>query len=375
MKKELIKKKIEEAVLESVKKFTAEIEQRRIIFQSVLNENIDILLYNCEKWFGEQIPVDYRKVLHSLFALANSFMLEEYEHDFNPGDIEKSRFDVNSVIIDLLSEFTATFQFGNFNRETDGNHDYITLTSRERVRNALYNILLSLYPFFEDSSVCDIKVGKEHSNIIVVFSFAHLSKSFPGALKIQRIFFPYLTGSRYSIGIGIYSAITGLKDAGGQVKIPNLNDAGNFRIIISFPTIEFLSSLEDVRATEILLDRRKRKSGQILMASSDLILEMVMTEFLSKNGYVIKKADLSKNDTLKNPDSYKALMIDGEHLKRKNISIDECIEKSSSFKLVIVIRGSDEEIADRLFDAGWIVMKKPIEVDEIIKKLEGNDTG
>ncbi len=375
MEKESIKKKIDEAVLEAVKKFTAEIEQRRIIFQSVLNENIDILLHNSEKWFGEETPVDYRKVLHSLFALANSFMLEEYEHNVKPGDIEKSRFDVNNLINDLIREFKSTFKFGNFNRETDGKGEYETLTSRERVRSALYNILISLYPFFEDSSGCEIKVGKEYSNIITMISFTGLSESFPGAAKIQRIFFPYLTGGRYSIGIGIYSAITGLKDAGAQVSIPGLNDPGNFKIIISFPTLEFLDSLDDVRSAEIFIDRRKSKSGQILIASSDFILEMVMTEFLAENGYSIKKADLSNNDTLKNPDTYKALVIDLEHLNRIRIDIDECLEKSSGFKRVIVINGSDDKIAEKLLAAGCIVIKKPIEVDEIIKNLEGQDIG
>jgi hypothetical protein len=374
MEKESIKKKIDEAVLESVRKFTAEIEQRRIIFQSVLNENIDILLHSSEKWFGEQTPADFRKVLHSLFALANSFMLEEYEHDFKPDDVEKSRFDVNKVIVDLLAEFKSTFKFGNFNQESDSNVKYETLGSRERVRSALYNILIALYPFFEDSSVCDIKVEKEYSNIIAVISFSHLSEFFPGAVKIQRVFFPYLTGNRYRVGIGIYSAITGLKDAGIQVSIPGLNDEGSFKIIISFPTIEFLDSMDDMRSSEILLDRRTGASGQLLFASADYILEMVMTEFLTENGYRIKKADLSNYNTLKNPDSYKALIIDIEHLNKRKIDIEECIEKSSPFKRVIVINGSDDKIADILLDAGYIVLKKPIEVDEIMRILEGDDT-
>jgi hypothetical protein len=212
---------------------------------------------------------------------------------------------------------------------------------------------------------------KEHSNITAVLSFTHLSKAFPGPVKIQRIFFPYVTGKRYSIGIGIYSAITGLKDVGAIVTIPGLHEEGNFKIIISFPTIEFLDSLEDIRSREIFHDRRKSKSGQILLASSDIVLEMIMTEFLIENGYGIEKADLSNIETLKKPDSYKALIIDIEHLNRKKIKIDECIEKSSGFKRVIVINGSDDKIADKLLDSGCIVMEKPIEVDEIIKKLEG----
>jgi hypothetical protein len=371
MEKESIRKMIDEAVIESVRKFTAEIEQRRIIFQSVLNENIDILLHSSEKWFGEETPAGYRKVLHSLFALANSFMLEEYEYDVKPEDSEKSGFDLNNLILDLLSEFEATFKFGNFNRETDGNDKYETFAPRERVRSALYNILISLYPFFEDSSVCDINIAKEHSNIIAVISFARLSGSFPGPVKIQRIFFPFLVGKKYSIGIGIYSAITGLKDAGARVSVPGLNEEGSFKIIISFPTREFLDSLDDVKSEKILRDRRKSKSGEILMASSDLILEMVMTEFLTENGYSIKKADLSNIETLKNPDSYKAFIIDIEHLNRKMVDLDECIERSSGFKRVIIVNGSDDKIADKLIDSGFIVMEKPIEVDEIIRKLEG----
>ncbi len=372
MNKKSLKMKIGEAVEESVKKFTAEIEQRRIIFQSVLNENIDILLHNSENWFGKETPEEYKKVLHSLFALANSFMLEEYDYELKPGDARKTRFELNKVILDLFSDFKSTFKFGNYNLERDKNVKYEILAPREQVRKALYNILISLYPFFRDSSLCEIKIRKEYSNIITEISFNDLTDSFPGAVKMQRIFFPYITGRRYSIGIGIYSAITGLKDAGAQVNIPNFNETGNFKITISFPTIEFLDSLNDVRSQEILHDRRKSKSGEILISSSDFILEMVLTEFLTENGYSINRVDLSNIETLENSHTYKAFIIDIEHLVKRSIEIKEFIELSAGFKLNIIIYGSDDEIAEELLKSGCIVMKKPIEVEEIIRILEGD---
>ncbi len=372
MNKKSLKKKIGEAVEESVRKFTAEIEQRRIIFQSVLNENIDILLHNSENWFGRETPEEYKKVLHSLFALANSFMLEEYDYESKPGDTGKNRFELTELILDLFSDFKSTFKFGNYDLERDKNVKHEILAPREQVRKAFYNILISLYPFFRDSSLCEIKIRREYSNIITELSFNNLTDSFPGAVKMQRIFFPYITGKRYSIGIGIYSAITGLKDAGAQVYIPNLNETGNFKTTVSFPTIEFLNSLNEVRSQEILHDRRKSKSGEILISSSDFILEMVLTEFLTENGYSINRTDLSNIETLENPHFYKAFIIDIEHIVIKKMEIKEFIELSSGFKQNIIIYGSNDEISEELLNSGCMVMKKPIEVEEIIRILEGD---
>ncbi len=372
MNRKSLKKKIGEAVEESVRKFTAEIEQRRIIFQSVLNENIDILLHNSENWFGKETPEEYKKVLHSLFALANSFMLEEYDYELKPGDTGKTRFRLKELILDLFSDFKSTFKFGNYHLEEDKNEKHDILAPREQVRKAFYNILISLYPFFQDTSLCKIKIRREYSSIITEISFHNLSESFPGAVKMQRIFFPYITGKRYSIGIGIYSAITGLKDAGAQVNIPDLNETGSFKITISFPTMEFLNSLNDVRSQEILRDRRRNKSGEILISSSDFILEMVLTEFLTENGYIINRMDLSNIETLENPHFYKAYIIDIEYLVKRKIEIREFIELSSGFKLNIIIYGSDDQIADDLINSGCIVIKKPIEVEEIIRILEGD---
>lgn len=275
---------IDQLIRDSIRKLNIDIEIRKSLFLSILHRNIDALVSNSEKWFGTNVPKEYIEILNSLVNF--SVMFSDQIQTFNDV-LHESSYEVikpAEIINELTIDFIELINMRNF---TTHYEDAEILTSRRIFKDSIYNIFLCISQYYLHDSSCDIEILKKSTTIHLNFLFRALSDQMPDISKLLRIFFTQKKNDEsnveYKMRLGLNIAIENLKRIGGTFNITTMQ-GGNVSVYITFPSNDFLESVNDIRKHYLEMAVRPQ-SGTVYLSCEDKVMELVLTETLSDTGY------------------------------------------------------------------------------------------
>lgn len=278
---------IDQLIRDSINKLNADIEIRKSLFLSILHRNIDALVSNSEKWFGGNVPREYIEILNSLvnFSVMFSDQIQSINEVFNESSYEVIR--PAEIIQELIIDFVELINMRNFSTRYE---DAEILTSRKGFKDSIYNIFLCISQFYMRQSSCEIEILKKKTTIHLNFQFRGLSEQMPDIAKLLRIFFTEKRSDEsqieYKMRLGLSIAVENLRRIGGTFNITSSN-GGNVSVFITFPSNDFLQSVNDIRKHYLEMAVR-RNSGIVYLSCEDKVMELLLSEVLSETGFLLR---------------------------------------------------------------------------------------
>lgn len=358
-------------IKKSLEQIFHDIDQERTTVISAVTGNVDILMNKSKDWFGSNVPEEYQRVIRSLFTLT-AFLVEKRKNSDNLSIIKiQDHIRLSVVIKQIVRELMEIFDYGSLSVsiEFEGEEPSI-LTSEQLLKESIYNIFFSLYPFMNKDSSCDIVLKKDNYNVSAGFHFNKLKESFPGHGEIKKRIFSYNQNNEEKIGIGIDSAISSLRTIGSVVRVDTLSMATLFSMSIMFPTTEFMDQVERIR--EVNSSKTiKRDKGTVLAVVNDPMMRLLLSDVIAESGYKLSIVSVKDFKNLTDFSCYKTLVFDftnelftaGDYIKKIN---------NSNYHLVLIHGEKDSDADDEIFSY-FKKLKKPFNVDSIIDFIESKE--
>jgi hypothetical protein len=355
---------IERLINQSIKRLKDEYELLNITLLNALHRNIDIMIENAEKWFGDNIPQDFRDALSSLMTLTYLYCQENPDFSTSLVQPQYEEFKPDTFINTIIADVETVLGLKNVTVELQLS-DATIRTSRKILRDALLNIFLSMAQFMQNESKTKISLKEEPTTIRLALRFDKLASTVPDMSKLSRVVYSHFDGSDYRINIGLSVALENLRNIGVMVKVARIG-TDSIEMNFSIPTTHFLETINQIQKQNVV----EKKSGprkKVLLCIDDVILEMVLTESLQDAGFSPARGSLAALRA--GLESRSAIITDSAFLT-KNIIAQEEIEKiANAASTVIIIYGRDETIDFSGHNAIFTI-SKPFEIDAILKLLE-----
>jgi hypothetical protein len=357
-------------IKKSLEQIFHNIDQERTTVMNAVTGNVDILMNKSGEWFGDNVPEEYQRVIRSLLTLT-AFLVEKRKnsHDLSIIKIE-DQIQLSVVIRNIVRELMEILDYGTLTVSADftGDDPFI-LTSEEVLKESVYNIFFSLYPFMNKDSSCDIILRKDNYNVSAYFHFKKLKESFPGHGEIKKRLFSYKQNNEEKIGIGIDSAINSLRNIGSVVKVDSLSIPTLFSMNVKFSTTDFMDQIERIREVnsgKIL----KRDRGTVLAVINDPMMRLLLSDVISENGYKLNIVSVDEFIELKDMAEYKNIIFD---FSIELFSAGSFIEKINNHNYnLILIHGENDAQADDGMFSSFRKFRKPFNIDDIIDYIESN---
>jgi hypothetical protein len=348
---------IDTIIRESLQQILSEYQARRSSFLNIIHHNIDILVKNANVWFKDDVPQEYTDVLNSLINLTiiffdqdrDSLLFSESDRQiFSPGDTAREvaddiRFLLNkSVSVDSLKDLKIE-------------------TSRKILKESLMHIILCIVQFAESDPDFSIRIDMIKTNVRISLSGKVVPESVPDIPKLTRMFYSYYLDQKYHFRIGLEIPFSNIRRIGGIPSLSIKNGMSEIYVSITFPTYEFLQTVDDIRRQNPSLKKTASK-GTVLMSVSDTIMQMVIRENLSDSGYNVKMVNPSRLSFERM--HAKALIIDRDTY---NLMFSEYDSSSDRFQRVIVVCNSDDTVQS---EGRISSISMPFEVQDIINLIE-----
>ncbi len=354
---------IENLINQNIKRLKDEYELLNITMLNALHRNIDIMIENSEKWFGKDIPQEFRDVLSSLMTLTYLYCQEKAELASVAAEIHYEEFKPDIFINSVITDMEAVLGLKNVIIDLELS-DTTIRTSKKILRDSLLNIFLSMTHFMASDSSIRISLTEEHTTIHLKILFEGLGDNLPEINKLSRVFYSYFDGSDYRINIGLSVALENLRNIGVIVKIAR--KAHDFiEMDFSIPTTRFLEAVHHFQKQE----EHKRTSSRretVLLCIDDVILEMVLTESLNDAGFLPARSSLS---ALCSAELWgKSIIMDYAFLQKNLLTADELSRYSTHMKKLIIVHDKDES-PDLPPNENILAFQKPFEIDTIVSAL------
>jgi len=358
-------------IKKSLEQIFHNIDQERTTVVNAVTGNVDILVKKADEWFGADAPEEYLRVIRSLFTLS-TFLVEKQRNNDELSIIKiKDKIKLSLVIKQIIRELMEIFDYGALNIAPDfeGEEPFI-LTSEQVLKESIYSIFFSLYPFMKKESSCDIKIRKENNNIIAEFHFKKLTESFPGHSEIKKRIFSYNQNNVEKIGIGIDSAINTLRSIGSIIKTDSLSISTLFTMSITFPTVDFMDQVEKIRELNSSKIAAMGK-GAVLAIVNDPMMRLLLNDLIGENGYSLNIVSVDDFKSITGLSQYKTLIFD---LCSELYSASDLIKKINpdNFNLIL-IHGAKYVSADDEIFSSFRKFKKPFNVDDIIDYIKSQN--
>jgi len=358
---------IDSIIQKIVEKKLSTYEQERLTVLNAIMGNIDIMMNKSDEWFGKDIPEEYSRVIRSLFSLS-AFLLEKKSNKFEVSKIDNhNEINLTDFMKQIIGELNNILDFGEMKISSQSaKNDLIIKFSEIVLKEAVYNIFFSVYPFMINNSLCIINLSESSINISAEFLFDNLSSSYPGASELKKNIYTYVQGNYEKLGIGIETAISSLRAAGSIVKVNELQYRDKFSLSIMFPLPDFYKDIESIRITEYK-SHLNRYSGEIALTIHDPFLKLFITDILNEYGYSIKHVEYSDIVSCLQSETIKAIIIEFHESLMENM---ESLNVSSTrpFKRIMIFDEKDDKNGSCFKTFTSII--KPFNIDDIIEKIE-----
>ncbi len=142
--------------------------------------------------------------------------------DFTDDSIEETEFDINTLIRDSIE--TLQLEFREVNCEIDEKRPLIYRGDKNKIYQALFNIIKNAFEYERDNGIVKITVDVQDSVNISIFNrHSRLDKG-----DEDNIFKPFFTKKKGGKGIGLFIAMRNIKLHGGDIKVKTGDEGTTF---------------------------------------------------------------------------------------------------------------------------------------------------
>ncbi len=355
---------IEKIINLSIKRLKDEYELLNTTTLNALHRNIDILIQNSERWFGKDVPEEFRGVLNSLMTVTYLYYQEKGDLGASVADPAYEEFKPGPFLNGVIDDMESILKIRNITVDIQTNQASIR-SSKKLLRDSLNNIFLSMSQFMNESSTTVIELREEPSRVLMAMRFSGLNEHLPDAGKLSRVFYSYFDGNDYRINVGLNVALENLRNIGISVKLGGNQRAGDLTVDLSIPTTCFLETIDSIRKSYTSPGMEPR-GVEVGLCFEDIILEMVIRETLLEHGFTPVRTNL--NDLLEGKDSRRLLVADGQSLARSMMLTSDLCDLADRVDRLVVIHGADDVVPETGSDSIVYIMK-PFNVDAVIDLL------
>jgi len=355
-------------IRESIKKLSDEFEIRKSLFLNILHRNVDILVLNSSKWFGDNVPIQYIEVLNSLVNLSVSYFeqAENYHHLYI--DHDKEVFNPIEILNEINIEFSEMMKLPKINIDTVENMSIDILTSKKIFRDSLFNVFLCLSPYINQMSTLLGRIYSERSSVKIELSFLDLDENIPDLNKLSKLFYSIGIDEKYDLRIGLNIVMDSFKSIGAVVNFISKNDDCDIICNISLPSYEFLKTVTDIR-NQHELEKTENKEGKVALVIEDKLTEFILRDNLNDMGYDTK---LYRMDKIKFSHEYsqlKTIIFDYNSIFSKYKDFSEFLKSFHGNKMVIILKSENNLDISEDDNKNIMIIKMPFEIDTIINYI------
>ncbi|MCX7678470.1 MAG: hypothetical protein N2316_04560 [Spirochaetes bacterium] len=357
------KDEIERLINLHIKRLKDEYELLNTTILNAMHRNIDIMIENSEKWFGDNIPQEFRDVLSSLMTL--TYLYYQENSMLNPwiAEINYEEFKPDVFVNNLITDIESVLGIKNVIVHLEL-VDSTLYTSKKILRDSLLNIFLSMTHFMTSDSIIRISLYEKPSIFRLTIRFEKLGENFPDINKLTRAFYSYYDGTDYRINIGLSVALENLRNIGVVVKIVR-SAVDALEMEFSLPTMHFFEMASNFQKSEKENPKQANRET-IILCIDDAILEMILSEALSHEGLAPMRGSLM---TLREGDhSGMHLIVEYAFLRKNLITPEEFAHMAVNAKKAIVIHNKDEKL-DIITSQNILTIGKPFEIEQLITEL------
>ncbi len=350
--------------------FTAESSNKKSLIKQIISEKIDSMKNNSTEWFSGNPPAGFFKIIESLEKLLQSDYFDTVDDSIF---IEEERREIflPSLFRDIASNKKDLLTGIKFKIHGKNSSNLKIISQENKVSNAVCNVLFALRPFFIPETMLSININKDNANVFIQIKADNLSKNYPGLNSLKKIFFKYKNEGVEHLGVGLGPAVVSFRESGAHIKFEEGGGKEDFSMMITYPSIEFMDSLREIRESAILDEGSKSNKGNVILIMNDHVMEMILNEMLDRYGYKMENFQLIDIESISDFSLYKALIVDYDYIKSGFINLSIFINCTRKFRRVIIIFGSnDPQDFSEFLEQGFHCLKKPVEIDEIVSRIE-----
>jgi len=340
-----------------------EFELRKSFYLNNIHTGIDSLMKYAPDWFGDTIPAEFQNAVKSLMNL--SVIYYEQSKDFTDFAIDKEYEAVDPVL--LMKAIAADLKnlAPNVQFDVIGESHNIIFTSSRILKDSLLNSVLCFLQFGQDGTIITMSSSRMMSSIKIGIDIVNLSPETPEISRLLKLLYTYYDKGEYRFRIGMEIPVSDMKKIGGIVNLDSRNDNRDISMTISFPSYDFIKTVEDIRK-RMAEEYIERRDGDIIISMDDPLIELILKEKFSDNGYSVKSYAPERLKFIP-AESYKAMIVDYGRVESGFITEADFSGTMLSSK-VTVICGGNCVLPDSNLSFHYI--KMPFEVESIIDHIE-----
>lgn len=353
---------LDAVVARTLKKMAGDYELRKSFYLAAVHSSLDTLLAGSSVWFGDHVPAEFQSAVSNLMdiSVAYSNQIQDF-NDFIFGR-DRELIDLDLFLSDAIAAVAPLSSPAHITvSAAPGIRIYVPAAV---FRDTLLNLLVCVLQFGISGSSISVRAEHAATSIRIRIEADGLSEELPDLPSLMKPILVLDNGDGYRFRIGLELPLYDLKKIGAVTDIGIRNGGSGLSITASFPSYEFLLSIEDIRHAASP-DTLSANSGEIIVSVGDSLVALVLKEKLTELGYTVRSCSGERLRYIP-PDSYKAMIIDVDKIIRGDIT-EKDFPDGATRRVIIICGESDVDICG---GSGFRVVTMPFEIETVAHYIE-----
>jgi len=339
---------------------------------NLIQKNLEGMTKSSREWFGDKIPENFSMYLKAINSAVQKYLEQSHSVEDFITDIALESIKPLALINDVVKEYSTMWGIDNI-QIADEESETIVKSSENIFSDSISQLFLVLSQFWEEDTACKIISASDRSNVHLKIRVNNIGEEAMDTRKISRLAYSYYVGDDFVIRLGLLTPLENLRNTGAMVKVSSDKNRKELVIIISYPSIEFLNTIDSVRSNAGMQVKNsgEKRSGNLFIDIDDSIIAMVMVEELKESGYDIRDVSPDEKVSEEEVQEAKAYIIEYTRVLSKYGTLGRFRANVPSNLRTVLIYGSDDILTIDCDCKQIYFLKKPFDVDDVRVLVEG----
>ena len=322
-------------------------------------------------WFGGSVPEGFSSHLDAMKSAVSRYLEENNNFEGFINDITLEKIEPLGIINEVIEKYSQ--MWGVHSIDIPDEKNVIVKSSEGIFRDSISQLFLVLSQFWNENTSCEVVVHSDASNVHIRLRVKYIDEEALETRKLSSVIFSIHNGEEYQFRLGLLTPLESLRNTGAMVKVASDKNRNELVLSISYPSIEFLDTIDSVRdsAYQEKVKGAEKSTGNLFIEIDDMIIAMVMLEELRDMGYDVR--DIPHDTKVKAEDivEARAYIIEYTRIVEKYGTIGRFKRNIPANLRIVLIYGSEDELLIDCDCKNIYFLKKPFDVDDVRVLVEG----